>query len=57
MWTSEARYPLSIRTGVAVFCPDRKDGLDELLAEAQHRLLPSRLLPNRLSSKPAMLAV
>ena len=52
MWSSQARNPLSIRTGVASFCPDRKDGLDELLAEAQHRLLPNRLLP-----KPAMLAV
>jgi len=47
MWGSQARHPLSIRTGVATFCPDRRDGLDELLAEAQHRLLP----------KTAMLAV
>lgn len=47
MWSSQSRHPLSIRTGVATFCPERRDGLDELLAEAQHRLLP----------KTAMLAV
>ena len=52
MWTSQARYPLSIRTGVAAFCPERKDGLDELLNEAQ-----DLLLPKQLSAKPAMLAV
>jgi PleD family two-component response regulator len=47
LWGSQARYPLSICTGVTTFCPDRRSGLDELLAEAQHRLLP----------KTAMLAV
>lgn len=47
LWGSQARHPLTIRTGVATFCPERKEGLDELLAEAQRHLVP----------KTAMLAV
>jgi PleD family two-component response regulator len=47
MWGSHPRFPLSIRTGSSTFCPDRQDGLVELLQEAQERLAP----------KTAMLAV
>ena len=47
LWGSQARHPLSMRTSVATFYPERKEGLDELLTEAQQRLL----------GKPAMLAV
>jgi PleD family two-component response regulator len=40
LWGSQSRHPLSIRTGVATFCPERKEGLEELLAEAQNGLVP-----------------
>lgn len=47
LWGSHARHPLSIQTGVTTFCPESSEGLEQLLAGAQYRLL----------SKTAMLAV